>query len=76
MRPTRANRQRPRCTRYVTKGTLSFNGKAGLNRVRFQGRITRTRRLGLGRHRVTIGAVDAAGNRSRSRSVFFRIVRR
>ena len=27
VRPTRANRNRRRCTRYVTKGALSFRGK-------------------------------------------------
>ena len=45
VRPTRANRNRRRCTRYVTKGALSFRGKVGLNRVRFQGKLTRTRTL-------------------------------
>lgn len=74
--PTRANRRRARCTRYVGKGSLRRRAKAGFNRVRFQGPITRTRRLGLGRHRVTIRAVDAARNRSRTRTAFFAIVRR
>ncbi len=74
--PTRANRRRSRCTRYVGKGSLKRRAKRGRNRVRFQGRLTRTRRLGLGRHRVTIGATDGAGNRSRARTAFFTIVRR
>jgi Tol biopolymer transport system component len=76
VRPTRANRRRPRCTRYLTKGALSFRGKVGLNRVRFQGRLSRTRRLTIGRYRLRVGAVDAAGNRSRTRTTFFTIVRR
>jgi Bacterial Ig-like domain (group 3) len=76
VRPTRTNRARPRCTRYVNKGSLRRAMKAGLRQVHFQGRINRARRLGLGRHRVTIGAVDAAGNRSTTRSAFFTIVRR
>jgi hypothetical protein len=76
VRPTRANRTRPRCTRYLTKGALSYRGKLGLNRVRFQGRLSRRRTLTLGRYRLRFGAVDAAGNRSRTRTTFFTIVRR
>jgi hypothetical protein len=76
VRTTPANRARPRCTRYVTKGTLRQAAHVGVNRVRFQGRLTRTKRLALGRYRLTIGAVDAAGNRSRPRATFFRIVLR
>ena len=48
----------------------------GLNRVRFEGRITRRRRLRPGRHRVTVQATDAAGNVSQERHASFRIVRR
>jgi hypothetical protein len=48
----------------------------GLNRVRFQGKLTRTRTLTIGRYRLRVGAVDAAGNRSRTRTTFFTIVRR
>ena len=77
VKPTRKNRTRRRCTRYVKAGTLRFNGKAGTNRVRFQGRLSRRKRLALGRYRLTVGATDGAGNKSRtSRPVAFRIVRR
>jgi TolB protein len=76
VRPTRANRNRRRCTRYLTKGALRYQGKVGLNRVRFQGRLSRTRTLTIGRYRLRVGAVDAAGNRSRTRTTFFTIVRR
>ena len=75
-RTTRANRRRPRCTRYVTKGSLRRTLRAGLRRVRFQGRLTARKRLTLGRYRLRIGAVDIAGNRSRTRTAFFTIVRR
>jgi TolB protein len=76
-KPTRKNRTKRRCTRYVKAGTLKFDGKAGTNRVRFQGRLSRRKRLGLGRYRLTVGATDAAGNVSkRSRPVAFRIVKR
>jgi hypothetical protein len=78
LRPTRARRGRPRCTRFRNAGSLTrANAKAGLNTLRFQGRLTRTRRLGLGRYRLSVGARDAAGNRSVTRrSATFRIVRR
>ena len=77
MKPTRKNRTRRRCTRYVKAGTLRLDGKAGTNRVKFQGRLSRRKRLALGRYRLTVGARDAAGNASRtSRPVSFRIVRR
>jgi hypothetical protein len=77
VKPTRKNRTRRRCTRYVKAGTLRFNGKAGNNRVKFQGRLSRRKRLALGRYRLTVGATDSAGNKSRtSRPVTFRIVRR
>ena len=77
VKPTRRNRTRRRCTRYVKAGTLRINGKAGTNRVRFQGRLTRRKRLALGSYRLTVGATDGAGNKSRtSRPVSFRIVRR
>jgi hypothetical protein len=76
VRPTRSNLTRRRCTRYVAKGNLRVIAKTGGNRLRFQGRLSTRRRLGLGRHRVTIFAVDAAGNRSNTRTAFFTIVRR
>jgi hypothetical protein len=45
--------------------------------VKFQGRLSRRKRLRLGRYRLTIRATDAAGNRSKaSKAAGFRIVRR
>jgi Tol biopolymer transport system component len=77
VKPRRSNRRKRRCARYVKAGTLRFDGKAGTNRVKFQGRLSRRKRLALGRYRLTVGAKDAAGNVSkRSRPVAFRIVRR
>ena len=76
--PTRSLGANPRCTRFTRAGRLTRpNAKAGLNTLRFQGRLTRRKRLALGVYRVLIGAVDAAGNRSKSRrSRTFRIVAR
>jgi uncharacterized repeat protein (TIGR01451 family) len=74
-KPTRRNRGRRRCTRYVgVKSRVSVAGKAGLNTVRFQGRISRKRRLPSGRYRATLVAVDSAGNRSRAKRAKFRLL--
>jgi hypothetical protein len=57
-------------------GTLKRNGRAGLNRVRFSGRIPGRRRLRPGRYSVRIVATDAAGRHVTSRQLRFRILRR
>jgi hypothetical protein len=68
VRATRARAGRPRCLRRVTvKPRLRFSGRAGVNRVRFSGRLSARRFLRRGRHRVTVGARDAAGNRALSK---------
>jgi Bacterial Ig domain/WD40-like Beta Propeller Repeat len=68
VKPTAANRGKKRCTRFVGTGSLSgLNGKQGRNRVRFQGRLNRRKKLKPGRYRVVARARDAAGNRSKPR---------
>ena len=49
--------------------TLVVDGKAGTNRLRFAGRISPRKQLGPGRHKLTVSAVDSAGNRSPGRVV-------
>jgi hypothetical protein len=71
---TRANRARPRCTRFVTKGTIAFAGRAGANSRAFSGKL-RGRGLPSGVYRAMIVVTDAAGNRSAARTATFRIVR-
>jgi Bacterial Ig domain/WD40-like Beta Propeller Repeat len=76
-KPTRKNRTRRRCNRFVKAGTLQLDSKAGTNRLKFQGRLSRGKRLKVGRYRLVVGAKDSAGNVSkRSKPVSFRIVRR
>jgi hypothetical protein len=75
VRPTPLNRNRRRCTRYVREGVYQFDGKQGANSVRFQGRLTRRKRLPLGRYRLS-ARVTANGQTSPARTVRFRIVRR
>jgi hypothetical protein len=72
---TRANRRRRGCKRTVTQGTLTFAGHSGLNRVVFQGRVSRSKRLPLGAYTLRITAVNSAGQRSSPRSLNFSIVR-
>jgi Tol biopolymer transport system component len=75
-KPAPRLRTRKRCTRFVTRGTLTRAGlPAGANRVRFSGRVGR-RALPLGPYRAVLRAVDAAGNRSAATRLRFRIVRR
>jgi streptogramin lyase len=72
-RPTRANRGRPRCTRYVAAGTLRRAALQGANTLAFSGRIGR-RALPAGSYRAALRARDAAGNRSPARTARFTVV--
>jgi hypothetical protein len=67
VRPTRRNRRRPKCTRFVRAGRpLQQNGAAGANSLPL-------RRLATGRYRVVANAVDAAGNAAKPVRVSFRV---
>jgi hypothetical protein len=72
---TNGNRRRPACKRTVTQGTLTFVGRSGLNKVAFQGRISRSRKLPLGAYTLQITAVNSAGKRSSPRTLNFTIVK-
>ncbi len=72
--PSKKNRARKACTRFVKTGTLTRSGQAGLNSLNFTGRIGH-RALKPGTYRVTISATDAAGNTSKPKTLAFRIVR-
>jgi hypothetical protein len=54
---------------------LVFNRPAGSNRVGFQGRLSRSKKLVPGRYTLTITAADAAGNRSSTRTAGFTVLR-
>lgn len=61
-------------TRWVkVPGALRRQGAAGLNRVRFNGKLG-SRRLKKGTYRIVATARDAAGNQSQRRSASLRIV--
>ncbi len=74
--PRPPNRSRRRCTRAIAAGQLSVNGRAGVTHIRFQGRLSRTRRLTVGTYLLTVAATDSAGTPSRVRTAGFTIVTR
>jgi hypothetical protein len=74
-KPTRANRGRKACTRFVRVGNFTKTAVAGANRKAFGGRLARLK-LKPGSHRVSARAIDAAGNRSKTRTAGFRVTRR
>jgi sugar lactone lactonase YvrE len=63
-----------RCTRFLAAGTLSLSGHAGSDRIRFQGRLSRTRRLVPGAYRVTVVARGAGGLASTPAALTFTIL--
>jgi hypothetical protein len=71
---TTRSRKARSCTRSVSVATLSFAGHQGANAVRFQGRVSRTRKLSTGRYTVTLTATDAGGRRSRPQALSFSVV--
>jgi N-acetylneuraminic acid mutarotase len=72
---TKANRRKHSCKRTLTRGTLTFSGRPGTNKVAFQGRISRSNKLRLGAYTLTITASNAAGQRSSPKWLTFTIVK-
>jgi Tol biopolymer transport system component len=74
--PTRARAKRPNCVRFLRAGVLTRPTlAAGARRIPITGKIGR-RALKPGAYRLSVTAIDAAGNRSAVRRVNFTIVRR
>src|SRR4051794_10691346 len=67
-RRTRGNRGARTCSRLRPAGRISFTGHRGRNRIRFQGRISKAKRLRPGRYRLTVTAVDRTVAKRSSRS--------
>ena len=72
---TRSNHQRKGCKRTLTPGTLSFTGRSGTNKVVFQGRISRHKKLRPGRYTLVITAINATGQKSAPQRLIFTIVK-
>ncbi len=64
-----------RCSFLAIKGSLVVSANAGLNKLRFQGRLSTRRKLAPGSYTVLISARDAAGNVSSTRSTRITLVR-
>ena len=71
---TKRNRGKRRCTRAVPRGALVFQGHQGANAVRFQGRLSRTRKLKPGRYAVVITATNPAGQQSAASRLSFTVL--
>jgi hypothetical protein len=68
--PTSKNRAKPSCARLVRRGTLSFTAKAGGNKLRFQGRLSKHKKLPIGRYELVIRATTTAGQVVRATLTF------
>ena len=73
VKPTRSNRGTRRCTRLRSSGRFAIDSHAGTNSHEFPGRIG-PKSLAAGRYRASLVATDAAGNRSASAGLDFRVV--
>jgi len=71
----RHNRHHRRCTRTVVRGTFSFLGHAGTDSVRFQGRVTPSKKLKPGRYTLVITAITPGALTTTSRKLTFTIAR-
>jgi hypothetical protein len=72
---TRRNRGRRACRRTIVRDTLAFGAHAGRNRVVFQGRLSRTRRLVPGAYTLLITARSPEGLTSNTARLGFAIAR-
>jgi len=71
VRPGRRNRRRARCVRLVPAGTLALTAtRAGVSRIGFQGRLTRTRRLAPGSYVLLLSARNVTGATGPTRIAF------
>jgi uncharacterized repeat protein (TIGR01451 family) len=73
---SRSNVRKPRCTRYAAAGKLTVAAHVGVNKLRFQGRLTKRKALRPGRYRLTIVAKDAFGNASKPVKLSFTLLPR
>jgi hypothetical protein len=72
---SKTNRSKPACRRSVPRGTLSFSGHAGVNQVKFQGRLAAAKKLAPGSYTALITATNAALQRSNTAALSFTIVK-
>jgi hypothetical protein len=77
-KPTRRNRARRRCTRFVNvRGAVITRPLGpGARRIKFAGRVSRRRSLRPGPYRLTVTARDQAGNASRPDRARFTLLKK
>lgn len=68
--PTKHSKHKPRCSRTIVAGTLPFTGHTGANTVRFDGRISRTRKLRPGTYLLIMTATSPTGKTATARLTF------
>ncbi|MHB8233087.1 MAG: hypothetical protein ACYDHT_00385 [Solirubrobacteraceae bacterium] len=71
---SRRNRHKRHCRRTIVAGALSYAAKAGTNKLRFQGLISRRKTLKPGSYTLLLSAT-ASSKRSRTATLRFTIVR-
>jgi len=71
---TGKNRDAKSCKRKVKAGALSLRAHTGTNKIAFEGRISRSKRLKPGPYTLTVGAKNSAGV-SRTKQLTFTIVK-
>jgi alpha-tubulin suppressor-like RCC1 family protein len=69
---TKKNRHKPKCSRTVTAGTLTFTAHPGVNKIPFKGRFSASKKLPPGRYTLVIIAT-ASGKSSAPRNLTFTI---
>jgi virginiamycin B lyase len=76
-RPTPKNHKAKKCVRLRLAGSISLVGHSGDNTVRFQGRISKSKKLKPGRYQLKVTATDATSPATpSSRTASLTIVRR
>ncbi len=69
---TNKNKHKHRCTRTIIAGTLTFSAHAGANRVRFEGLISKHKKLKPGSYTL-LAVATASGKRSSTSALHFTI---
>ncbi len=69
-----SNKPNHRCTRTIAAGTLTLPARQGANRIRFQGRVSLTKKLAPGNYKLKLSATDTAGRSTSAQPLSFTIV--
>ena len=68
-----ANRNQTRCVRTISAGTMTLAANKGTNKLRFTGRLSRTKSLQPGVYTLSVVVIAAGGQRSKVATLRFRI---